>query len=136
MSRDPEKMNIKIDHIAIWVKDLELMKTFYETHFRCRSNDKYVNESKKFSSYFLTFQSGIRIEIMHCPEVHKISDDFESLGLSHFAVSVGSRDEVDSLMERLKSKGVQLVSEPRTTGDGYYESVILDPEGNRVEITV
>ncbi|MFC1570137.1 VOC family protein, partial [bacterium] len=123
-------MQTRIEHIAIWVKDLERMKTFYETYFGCASNQKYVNISKGFSSYFLTFDSGARLELMCHPKINQIFDEFEPLGLSHFAISVGSQKEVDGLTLRLKTDGIPIVSEPRITGDGYYESVILDPEGN------
>lgn len=126
-----------IEHLAIWVKDLEGMRHFYETYFQATSNEKYRNETKHFESYFLSFDQGPRLELMNMPSVPDSLDDVmkQFTGLIHFAVSVGSNEEVDQLTERLRSDGYQVVGEPRTTGDGYYESVILDPEGNRVEIT-
>ena len=126
-----------IEHLAIWVKDLEGMRHFYETYFQATSNEKYHNETKQFESYFLSFDQGPRLELMNMPSVPDSLDDVmkQFTGLIHFAVSVGSNNEVDQLTERLRADGYQVVGEPRTTGDGYYESVILDPEGNRVEIT-
>ncbi|MEO1258212.1 MAG: VOC family protein [Bacteroidota bacterium] len=128
---------MRIEHIAIWVKDLEGMRQFYEKYFGAQSNEKYVNSKKNFSSYFLSFSSGPRLELMHKPEIPENANDFikQYLGLIHFAVSVGNEKKVDELTEQLRSDGLAIVGEPRWTGDGYYESVVLDPEGNRIEIT-
>lgn len=126
---------MKIEHIAIWVKDLERMKDFYLTYFDLTSNDKYVNEKKGFSSYFLSFASGARIELMHRGDIATGSNQSASFGLTHIAFSAGSKEAVDALTKRLRFDGVNIVGEPRTTGDGYYESVIEDPEGNQIEIT-
>lgn len=129
---------MKIEHIAIWVKDLEKMKAFYETYFDGKANQKYHNEKKNFQSYFLSFETGARLELMHKPSIPNNQNDIikEYLGLIHFAVSVGSKEKVDALTKQLRADGFSIVGEPRTTGDGYYESVVLDVEGNRVEITV
>lgn len=129
---------MKIEHLALWVQDLEKMKTFYETYFQATGNSLYHNTTKDFRSYFLEFEaSSARIELMHKPAI-KPAEDPRGLqeGLAHFAVSVGSRAEVDALTERLRMDGHTIYGEPRTTGDGYYESVVLDPEGNLIEITI
>jgi len=129
---------MKIEHLAIWVQDLESMRSFYEKYFQCKAGDKYLNIAKNFSSYFLSFDSGCRLELMHIPEIPKSNDDHinQFSGIIHFAISTGSMEKVDQLTERLRSDGFKIVGVPRTTGDGYYESVIMDPEGNRIEITV
>jgi len=129
---------MKIEHLAIWVNDLELMRTFYEKYFDCKSGEKYHNPKKSFNSYFLEFSEGCRLELMNKPEIPKnLNNAFsEYLGIIHFAISVGSKERVDSLTEQLRNDGYTIVGEPRTTGDGYYESVILDPENNRIEITI
>lgn len=127
-----------IDHLAIWVRDLERMRTFYQTYFGAVANDKYSNTQKNFASYFLQFASGPRLELMQMPGIPDTQNDAlaQFTGLVHFAVSVGSRQAVDELTERLRTDGFLIVGEPRRTGDGYYESVILDPESNRIELTV
>lgn len=127
-----------IEHLAIWVRDLERMRTFYETYFGATANDRYVNPTKQFASYFLSFpDGGPRLELMQMPGVPDSKNDAltQFLGLIHFAVSVGSEAAVDALTERLRTGGYPVVGEPRRTGDGYYESVVLDPEQNRIEIT-
>ncbi|GAB3714043.1 VOC family protein [Spirosoma flavus] len=128
-----------IEHIAVWARDLERMRVFYETYFGATSNDKYVNTSKGFSSYFLRFpQGGSRLELMQMPGISdQINQGFtQYMGLTHLAISVDSEEEVDTLTNRLRSDGYVVIGEPRRTGDGYYESVVLDPEQNRIEITV
>jgi lactoylglutathione lyase len=129
---------IKIEHIAIWCHDLEKMKDFYCTHFNAKSNKKYHNTIKNFKSYFLTFETGPRLELMQMPDIQATnnSDSIQSYGLIHFAVSVGSMENVDTKTNEFRATGYKIIGEPRTTGDGYYESVILDPEGNRIEITI
>ena len=126
---------MKIEHIAIWVNDLEGMRDFYVKFFEVSSNDMYHNPNKNFSSYFLSFESGPRIELMHRPDI-LFGDTKEKLGLVHMAISVGSEERVNQLTERLREHGISIVGEPRTTGDGYYESVVADPEGNLIELTV
>lgn len=129
---------MKIEHLAIWVKDIERTKSFYETYFKASAGEKYINSKKQFESYFLSFASGARLELMQRPDIKAIDKDVnqELIGLAHFAVSVGSKESVDALTNQLRSDGYAIAGEPRTTGDGYYESVVLDPEGNRIEITV
>lgn len=129
---------MKIEHLAIWVENLEKMRHFYETYFQAVSNTKYHNPIKKFSSYFLTFDSGCRLELMQKPDIPPLSQKAEKeyLGIIHFAVSVGSKQQVNALTEQLRQEGYPVIGEPRWTGDGYYESVILDPENNRIEITI
>jgi lactoylglutathione lyase len=129
---------MKIDHIAIWVKDLEIMRAFYTSYFDMTSGEKYVNPKKQFSSYFLSFKNATtRMEIMHRPDIAEYLGAKGLLnGLTHLAISVGSKDAVDALTEQLRRDNFTISGEPRTTGDGYYESVVLDPEGNPVEITI
>jgi len=129
---------MKIEHLAIWVNDLEKMKAFYEQYFNAQANDLYHNPSKNFRSYFLSFDSGCRLELMQKREIpiNLNNPDMQHTGLIHFAISVGSREKVDQLTEQLRTAGCQIAGEPRTTGDGYYESVVLDPEKNRIEITI
>ncbi|MFK7924168.1 MAG: VOC family protein [Bacteroidia bacterium] len=129
---------MKIEHLAIWVEDLEAMRAFYERYFQATANDKYRNDTKNFESYFLTFSEGARLELMHRPDIPANVNDLikEYRGIIHFAVSVGSKVKVDALTEALRADAYQVVGEARTTGDGYYESVVLDPESNRIEITV
>ena len=127
---------MKIEHIAIWTKDLEKMRRFYMKFFNLKSNEKYYNPKKKFSSYFLKFENGPRIELMHRPNLSEFVEKSKTeLGLVHFAISVGTKEKVDSLTELFRENGIVIIGEPRTTGDGYYESVIADPEGNLIEIT-
>lgn len=127
-----------IEHLALWVHDLEPMRTFYETYFGVTAHAKYVNATNKFASYFLSFpDGGPRLEIMQMPGIPNSKNDalVQFSGLIHFAVSVGGEAAVDALTERLRAGGYLVVGEPRRTGDGYYESVVLDPEHNRIEIT-
>ena len=127
---------MKIEHIAIWTSDLEKMKDFYLHFFKLESNEKYYNPKKEFSSYFLSFEEGARIELMHRPDISEFMDNMDAqLGLTHFDLSVGSKEKVDALTETIRKNGFKVIGEPRTTGDGYYESVIADPEGNLIEIT-
>ena len=127
-----------IDHIAIWVKDLEKMRIFYEKYFNGKSNEKYRNEKKQFESYFISFDSGARLELMQMPNIPDLKNNIyeQFTGLTHFAISVGTPDAVNTLTETLNIDGFEIIGQPRWTGDGYYESVILDPEQNRIEITI
>ena len=129
---------MKIEHVALWVKDIEAEKEFLQKYFGAKANDKFVNSNKGFQSYFLSFDSGARVEIMQMDSVPICAHDpiQQHTGLIHFAVSLGSKSEVDRLTSRLKEDGFCIVDGPRVTGDGYYESVVLDPEGNRIELTV
>lgn len=128
---------MRIEHIAIWTTNLERLKQFYVTYFNVKAGNKYFNPNKNFESYFLTFDGGPRLEIMQMPGIPVSANDVykQFTGLIHFAVSVGGKEEVDTLTERLRTDGYEVVGEPRTTGDGYYESVVLDVDGNRIEIT-
>jgi lactoylglutathione lyase len=123
-----------LDHIAIWTNDLERLRDFYTRFFSCRVSERYDNIKKQFSSYFLSFQSGARIEIMQRSDITE-NPDKERTGLAHFAIVVGTSEEVDVMTRKLELAGVEVYSYPRTTGDGYYESVILDPDKNKVELT-
>jgi lactoylglutathione lyase len=124
-----------IEHVAIWTHDLERLKAFYETYFGGKAGDKYVNVAKQFESCFLTFSSGARLEIMHSSDVARPPENAHT-GYTHLAFSVTSEAEVNALTARLQENGHRIVSSPRRTGDGYYESCVLDPDGNRVGITV
>ena len=126
---------MKIEHIAMWVNDLELMKEFYTRYFQVKAGEKYINTKKNFESYFLTFESGPRLEIMKMPGITEFMKEKQIMGYTHIAISLGSKEKVDALTEELRANGFVIAGEPRTTGDGYYESVILDPENNRLELT-
>ncbi len=125
-----------IHHIALWTHDLERLKTFYETYFQAKAGEKYTNPAKKYGSYFLRFDSGAAIEIMHRPDIPPSKNDIDAQfqGYVHLSLAVGSSAEVERLTKRLKADGYRLMDGPRQTGDGYFESVVLDPDGNRVEI--
>jgi lactoylglutathione lyase len=129
-----------IEHVALYTSDLERMRSFYETYFQVSVGQKYTNPSKGFESYFLTFDTGSRLEIMQSTQLEfstplsKPGRPFP--GYAHLAISLGSKDMVDNLTSRLRQDGYTVVTEPRTTGDGYYESVVLDPDGNLVELAV
>jgi len=128
---------MKIEHVAIWAVDLEALRAFYEKYFDARSNAKYQNERRRFTSYFLTFPGGGRLELMHQPDIQRITDPASSeefVGYAHLGVEVGSRAAVDALTKRLQGDGFRLLDGPRLTGDGYYESMVADPEGNRIVI--
>jgi lactoylglutathione lyase len=128
---------MKIEHVAIWTNNLERLKSFYEKYFRATAGGKYINPVKKFESYFLNFREGSRLEIMQMPGIPDSKNDVyrQFTGIIHLAIAVGSPEKVDALTHQLRSDGYEIVGEPRTTGDGYYESVVLDPDGNRIEIT-
>ncbi len=128
---------MRIEHLAIWTKDLEALKNFYIEYFNMQSSKKYHNAKKGFTSYFLSFEgSSSRLELMHNKNVSDaLCDKSNTLGLAHFSISIGGKQKVDELTEKLRKDAYQIVGEPRTTGDGYYESVVLDCDGNCVEIT-
>lgn len=127
-----------IEHVAIWTRDLDRLRAFYERYFGASAGERYHNPTTNFESYFLSFGAGARLELMQMPTVldRALLPPAQGLGIAHLAFSVGSREEVDALTARLQADGFRLLDGPRQTGDGYYESVILDPDGNRVEITV
>jgi lactoylglutathione lyase len=131
-----EKMHIK--HVAIWSKDIDKLRIFYEAYFQARSEKRYVNPAKQIESYFLSFTGGASLELMQKPGISELSGDKDTqfAGFSHLAISVGSKEQVDLLTARLEKDGFAIASKPRQTGDGFYESCVLDPDGNRVEITI
>jgi len=123
-----------IAHIAIWTENLEAMKDFYIHYFEGKSNAKYTNPANKFESYFIRFESGTQLELMRKPSVDKRLETEAQLGITHMAFKLGSKEAVLALTETLRSDGFSIIGEPRTTGDGYFESIILDIEGNRIEL--
>ncbi|SHF99340.1 VOC family protein [Chryseobacterium sp. OV279] len=132
-------MKIKIEHYAIWCQDLELMRTFYMNAFGMSSNDKYINQAKKYESYFLTFEDPFspRLELMKRPDIAENKNTRgHTMGYAHIALSVGSKEAVDLLTEKFRRDGRTIAGEARITGDGYYESIVEDPEGNWIEITI
>jgi lactoylglutathione lyase len=126
----------RLEHVAIWTRDLERLRAFYERHLGARAGAKYVNPVKRFESYFLRFDGGARLELMTRPDLAEGTLPATPVGYAHVAFSVGSRERVDELAGQLRAAGVVIADGPRQTGDGYYETVALDPDGNRVEITV
>ena len=128
------KTSMKIEHIALYVRDLESSRLFYCNYFGGKSSDKYENPRKHFTSCFVQFEGGCRLELIHQPERLQ-QNAKENLGIHHFAFTVGSKTKVDELTNQLRKDGNEIFGEPRVTGDGYYESVVLDPDGNLVEIT-
>jgi lactoylglutathione lyase len=128
----------RIAHIAFWTEELERLVDFYGKYFGAAAGSKYVNPAKGFESRFLSLEDGARIEIMQSSTLNPVkhAPGAQRLGLAHLAISVGSVQRVEQLTERLKEDGFAVLDGPRQTGDGYFESVVLDPDGNRVEITV
>jgi lactoylglutathione lyase len=126
-------MNARIEHIGLWVRDLPAVAAFYSNYFGARVGPLYENRAKGFTSRFLEFSGGARLEIMTRVDVNTAAAG-EGLGFAHVAIAVGSEAVVDDLATRLRADGFGILSGPRRTGDGYYECVVLDPEGNRVEI--
>lgn len=124
---------MKIEHVALWVTDLELVKAFDEKYFEDKAGDRYHNPKTRFSSYFLNFDEGSRLELTN--KKHLSPRIADALGYGHIALAVGDKEAVDAKTAQLVADGFPLLSGPRTTGDGYYESVVQDPEGNLVEIT-
>ncbi|MFI3174487.1 MAG: VOC family protein [Bacillota bacterium] len=127
---------MKIEHMAIYVNDIEGAKQFFVEYFGATANDKYENQTTGFQSYFLSFEDGARIEIMNRPDMENQEKSATQTGFSHLAFSVGSKEVVDKMTERFRADGYEVASGPRTTGDGYYESCIVGFEGNIFEITV
>jgi lactoylglutathione lyase len=129
---------MKLEHVAIWTDDLETLKTFYQRYFGGTPNNKYINEKKGFESYFLTFQSGARLELMSKRGIPANLNDTvqaQHKGIIHLAFGVDSMQEVDQKATELKADGYPILSGPRKTGDGYYEFETLDPDNNRLEVT-
>lgn len=127
---------MKIEHIAMYVCDLEGAKDFFLKYFDGNSNEIYINEVTGFKSYFISFNGETRLEIMSKVEVVDSKKEINRTGYSHVAFSAGSKERVNKLTERLRSDGFKIISGPRTTGDGYYESCIVGFENNQIEITV
>ena len=129
---------MRIHHLAIYTNNLDRLKDFYANYFGAVPGEKYVNPIKQFQSYFLSFDDGSKLEIMQQDNIPANANDplRQATGLIHFAISVGSKENVNRLTETLRRSGFAVAGEPRTTGDGYYESVVLDPDGNRVELTL
>ena len=128
---------MRIDHVALWTNDLERCKRFYVSYFGAIAGSGYINPAKGFASCFLSFTDGARIEVMTTTTLTPVvvEPGAQRMGLTHLALSLGSEDLVDELTQRLKNDGYPVLDGPRRTGDGYYESVVLDPDGNRIEIT-
>ena len=126
---------MRIEHIAMYVNDLEAAKDFFVKYFGAVSNEGYHNKTTDFRSYFLAFDDGARLELMKKPQMDDAEKTLNRTGYIHIAFSLGSKEAVDELTERLKNDGYQVISGSRTTGDGYYESCIVGIEGNQIEIT-
>ncbi len=127
----------RIEHVALWVSDLERMCAFYSTAFGAAVGPLYQNHATGFASRFLTFDAGARLELMATRTLAplRIERGAQRMGLTHLAISLGSEAAVDAATERLRAAGAPILDGPRKTGDGYYESVVLDPDGNRLELT-
>lgn len=125
-----------IEHIAMYVNDLESARDFFVKYLDGTSNDGYHNKNTDFRSYFISFDDGARLEVMTKPEIEEMDKPLNRTGYAHIAFSVGSKEKVDELTARMKADGFEVVSGPRTTGDGYYESCIVVIEGNQIELTV
>jgi lactoylglutathione lyase len=127
---------MQLEHIAIWTSDLERLRQFYEDYFGGKAGEKYHNPKTGFSSYFLQFEGGARLELMQMPSIPPNKNDIQAqyLGIIHLAFVVGDEAAVDSFTERMAAEVFEVIGQPRRTGDGYYESVILDPDGNRIEL--
>jgi lactoylglutathione lyase len=127
-----------LEHVAIWTNQLEVLKDFYAKYFNGQPNTRYTNPHKSFQSYFLTFSSGVRLEIMQMPGIPKNQNDTvrtQHLGIIHLAFGVDTIQEVDQKAAQLIADGFPVLSGPRKTGDGYYEFETLDPDNNRIEVT-
>ena len=127
---------MRIEHVALYVNELEEARDFFVNYLEGHSNDGYHNKNTGFRSYFICFDSGARLEIMSKPGMLDDEKDLNRTGYAHVAFSVGSRERVNELTSKLRDAGYTVVSGPRTTGDGYYESCIVAVEGNQIEITV
>lgn len=135
-------MTVKLAQVAIWARNLEGLRQFYERHFGARAGEKYRNEGKQFESYFLTFPGGGQVELMQRPDIREPARApatepgraRECFGFAHFGLQVGSQAAVDEMTRKVADAGLPVLDGPRRTGDGYYESIVADPEGNRILI--
>ena len=127
---------MRIEHVAMYVNDLEKAKDFFVKYLDGKSNEGYHNPNTDFRSYFISFDDGTRLEIMNKPDMDDQKKQLNRTGYAHIAFSVGTKEEVDRLTERLRNDGYEVISGPRITGDGYYESCIVVIEDNQIEITV
>ncbi len=125
---------MKITHIAIWTNDLERSRSFYENYFNGKSNEKYVNATKGFASYFVSFEGSVTLEIMQRNDIFEIGTEHEKIGFAHLAFSVESREKVNDMIETFRKDGYKILGEPRLSGDGFFEGVIADPDNNKIEI--
>lgn len=128
---------VRVEHIALWTEDIDRLASFYADYLGATIGPKYSNPSKGYESRFLSFEAGARLELMRTTALQPIAHGpgEQRMGLTHLALSLGSEDRVDDLTGRLQAAGYAVVDGPRRTGDGYYESVVLDPDGNRLELT-
>ena len=126
---------MRIEHIAMYVNELEKTKDFFVKYFHATPNEGYHNKTTDFRSYFLSFDDGARLEIMKKPEMEDTEKTLTRTGYIHIAFSLGSKEAVNELTEKLRNDGYSVISGPRTTGDGYYESCVIGIEGNQIEIT-
>lgn len=131
-----EELRVRIEHVAMYVKDLERARDFFVTYLNGRSNSGYHNGKTGFRSYFIRFEDGARLELMNRPEMDDAPKTPARTGLVHIAFSVGGKERVDALTERLRADGYEVASGPRTTGDGYYESCVVGVEDNLIELTI
>lgn len=127
---------MKLEHVAIWTNQLEVLRAYYEKFFSGRSNTKYVNPVRNFSSYFISFENGARLELMSIPDLPANKNDSARpcRGIIHLAFYVDSVEDVDAMAERIREAGYPILSGPRRTGDGYYEFETFDPDQNRIEV--
>jgi lactoylglutathione lyase len=125
---------MRIEHVALWSADIAVLRDFYVHWFAAQASPIYRNAATGFESFFVSIGSGPRLELMQRPDVDGVPLEL-TLGYAHIAINLGSQEAVDHLTGAMASEGVTVLSGPRHTGDGYYESVILDPEGNRIELT-
>jgi lactoylglutathione lyase len=128
---------VRIEHVAFWTDDLDRLASFYELYFGARIGPPYRNDAKGFESRFVEFAAGARVELMRTTQLHplELPAGAQRKGLTHLALVVGTENDVDALTGRLREAGYEVIDGPRRTGDGYYESVVLDPDGNRLELT-
>ena len=126
---------MRIEHVALYVNDLEAARDFFTIYLDGKSSDGYHNKTTDFKSFFISFEDGARLELMTKPEMDDANKALNRTGYAHIAFSVGSKEKVNEMTERLRQAGYGVVSGPRTTGDGYYESCIVAIEGNQIEIT-